>query len=125
MSARDDLLPLITERAVVHGRVILSSGREADKFATLGIPVLPSRRVAAPRIGGCLGWLECRVIPEAPNQSAYDLFIGQVVDAQADPAVFADGRWLEPPPARRSLHYIAGGSFFVTGEMITAGGDTP
>ncbi len=101
------------------------SGRDGDKFDALAIPALPSRRVAAPRVGGCLGWLECRVIPEARNESAYDLFIGQVIDAQADPAVFADGRWQAAAADRRSLHYIAGGQFFVTGEMIDAGENTP
>jgi hypothetical protein len=30
VTARDELLPLIKELAVVHGRVVLSSGQEAD-----------------------------------------------------------------------------------------------
>ena len=35
MSARDELLTQITDKAVVHGRVVLSSGREADWYVDL------------------------------------------------------------------------------------------
>lgn len=35
----------------------------------------------------------CRVIPEPHIQQAYDLFLGEVLAAWADPAVFNDGRW--------------------------------
>jgi orotate phosphoribosyltransferase len=35
MTARDELLPLIKELAVVPGRVVLSSGREADYYIDL------------------------------------------------------------------------------------------
>ena len=92
------------------------SGRDGDKFAELGLPALPAGVVAAPLVGGCLAWLACRVIPEAHNQQAYDLFLGEVVAAWADPAAFSDGRWHFPDAGRRSLHYQAGGHFFATGE---------
>ena len=42
---------------------------------------------------GCVGGLECCVIPEPHNQQTYDLFIGEVVAAWADSRVFSDGRW--------------------------------
>lgn len=99
------------------------SGRDGDKFARHGITALPATRIGAPLIAGCLGWLECRVIPEARNESAYDLFIGEVVAARAATDAFADGHWLPAAPARRSLHYIAGGQFFATGELIDASKD--
>ncbi|HEY2793749.1 MAG TPA: orotate phosphoribosyltransferase, partial [Micromonosporaceae bacterium] len=35
MSSRDDLRKLIVDLAVVHGRVVLSSGREADYYVDL------------------------------------------------------------------------------------------
>jgi orotate phosphoribosyltransferase len=49
VSARDDLLPQITDKAVVHGRVTLSSGREADYYVDLRRVTLDS--VAAPLVG--------------------------------------------------------------------------
>ncbi|HEY3605655.1 MAG TPA: orotate phosphoribosyltransferase [Sporichthyaceae bacterium] len=49
MSARDELLKLISERAVVHGKVILSSGREADYYVDLRRVTLDGQ--AAPLVG--------------------------------------------------------------------------
>ena len=49
MSARDELLPQITGKAVVHGRVTLSSGREADYYVDLRRVTLDA--VAAPLVG--------------------------------------------------------------------------
>lgn len=92
------------------------SGRDGDKFAALGIDTLPASRVDAPLPAGCIAWLECRVIPEPHIQQTYDLFLGEILAAWADPTVFSGGRWHFDAPATRSLHYVAGGHFFATGE---------
>lgn len=94
------------------------SGRESNKFEALGLATFSGAKVAAPLIEGCLGWLECRVIPEPNNQQQYDLFIAEVVAAWADPVVFSNGHWHFRDGAPRSLHYIAGGAFFQTGEAF-------
>src|SRR5439155_26951699 len=52
MTDRDDLCKLITELAVVHGRVILSSGREADYYIDLRRVTL--HHAAAPLVGRVL-----------------------------------------------------------------------
>jgi len=49
VSARDELLPQITAKAVVRGRVTLSSGREADYYVDLRRVTLDA--VAAPLVG--------------------------------------------------------------------------
>jgi orotate phosphoribosyltransferase len=49
VSARDELLKLISERAVVHGKVVLSSGREADYYVDLRRVTLDGQ--AAPLVG--------------------------------------------------------------------------
>ena len=49
MSAREDLLAQITDKAVVHGKVILSSGREADWYVDLRRITLDG--AAAPLVG--------------------------------------------------------------------------
>lgn len=92
-----------------------TSGRDTDKFKTHDIATFTAEKTGAPLIAGCLGWLECRVIPEPHVQTAYDLFLGEVVSAWADPAVFSDGHWYSDQGGRRSIHYIAGGNFFETG----------
>jgi flavin reductase (DIM6/NTAB) family NADH-FMN oxidoreductase RutF len=80
---------------------------------------MAAEKVAAPLLEGCVGWLECRVIPEPHNQQTYDLFIAEVVAAWADPLDFSEGRWHFAAGRERSIHYIAGGAFFETGEAFT------
>ena len=95
-------------------------GREVDKFADPGARAAAAGVVGAPLIEGCLAWLECRVIPEPRNEQVYDLFLGEVVAAWADPAVFSGNRWHFPDADRRSIHYVAGRRFFATGEEFDA-----
>jgi flavin reductase (DIM6/NTAB) family NADH-FMN oxidoreductase RutF len=94
------------------------SGRKIDKFLKVGAHGTAASVVGAPLIDDCLAWLECRVIAEPHIQQAYDLFLGEVVAAWADPAAFSDGRWHFPDAQRRSIHYLAGGSFFATGDAF-------
>lgn len=101
-----------------------ASGREMqpDKFEQMGLATAPASRVQAPLLEGCVGWLECRLLPEPHNQQRYDLFIGEVVAAWADERVFADGHWRfddSTDPVLRTLHYVAGGHFFATGESFS------
>lgn len=98
-------------------------GREVpsgDKFAHYGLATRPASRIEAPLLEGCAGWLECRVVAEPHNQQAYDLFIGEVVAAWADDRVFRNGHWEfdTAPDHLRTLHYVAGGQFYATGQSI-------
>ncbi|HWP18240.1 MAG TPA: flavin reductase family protein [Burkholderiaceae bacterium] len=98
-----------------------ATGREVDKFERLGLRSTDGRRVDAPLIEGCVGWMECRLVPEPHVQQAYDLFIAEVVAAWADERAFGQGRWHEElPDALRTLHYVAGGRFFAIGEGLDA-----
>ncbi|OHC70274.1 MAG: flavin reductase [Rhodocyclales bacterium RIFCSPLOWO2_02_FULL_63_24] len=106
------------QQAAMALAVGTQSGREVDKFSIVGVGGTAATAVGAPLIAGCLAWLECRVIPEPHNQQNYDLFLGEVVAAWADPAVFSNGRWHFPDQQRHSIHYQAGGSFFATGEAF-------
>lgn len=78
---------------------------------------------AVPLVRGCVGWLACTVIPEPHNQSQYDLFIGEVTAAYADSRVFSAGRWCFDGRSDdlRTLHYVSGGQFLVTGESLLIG----
>ena len=113
------------QQAALALAVGTQSGREVDKFGKEVGPSTGSGQAAdgtaasavgAPLIEGCLAWLECRVIPELHIQKTYDLFLGEVIAAWADPEAFSDGRWHFPDQQRRSIHYQAGGSFFATGD---------
>ena len=71
MSDRDDLLQLIKDLAVVHGKVILSSGREADYYIDLRRITL--HRTAAPLVG--------RVMRELTSDWVYDAAGGLTLGA--------------------------------------------
>ena len=115
----------IPSRALARLTVAVGSetGREVDKFAAHGIRTFAGTMVDAPLVEGCLGWLECRLIPEPHIQDAYDLFLGEVVAAWADPAVFDGAHWRMEEGGKRSIHYVAGGHFFEIGEAFDAGAD--
>ena len=102
-----------------------SSGRDlqdTDKFIEYGLETFPAKEIVASLLKGCVAWLECKIIPEPHNQNAYDLFIAEVVAAYADERVFSGGRWhFDGYDHLRTIHHVAGGSFFVTGEVHQAG----
>ena len=106
-------------------KVGTNSGRnleDTDKFAEYGLETFPAKEITAPLLKGCVAWLECKVIPEPHTQNTYDLFIAEVVAAYADERVFSDGRWhFEGYDDLRTIHHVAGGSFFATGEVHQAG----
>ena len=104
-----------------------SSGRELvetsgrDKFAAYGLETFAGTATGAPLLEGCAAWLECRLLPEPHIQDRYDLFLGEVIAAQADARVFANGPWnFDGHDELRTLHHVAGGHFIVDGEAVDA-----
>jgi len=77
MSARESLLQEIKSKAVVHGKVILSSGKEADYYVDLRRVTLDA--VAAPLVG--------EVMLDATSQFEYDAVGGLTLGA--DPVATA------------------------------------
>lgn len=97
-----------------------ASGREVDKFAHARLEAFAAARIGAPLVAGCVAWLECRVLPRPDNEQRHDLFLAEVVAAQADDRVFRDGRWRfdEAADDLRTLHYFGGGVFAATGACV-------
>ena len=73
-----------------------------------------------PLVEGAAAWLVCRLRSNPAVQEAHDLFLGDVVAAWADDRVFRDGHWHfeDAPDALRTIHYIAGGQFYVIGDSV-------
>jgi flavin reductase (DIM6/NTAB) family NADH-FMN oxidoreductase RutF len=94
--------------------------RGTDKFAALGLASFAGRCGDAPLVAGCVAWLECRVIAWPDVQAVHDLFLGEVLAAQADVRVFSDGRWRfdGAPPALRTLHHLGAGRFVLPGDGV-------
>lgn len=98
------------------------SGRDIDKFSRFDVKTFPASKIAAPFIEDCIGWLECKVIKQGAE--SMDLIVGEVIAAYADAEQFLNGRWnFSEDPQKRSIHYMAGGEFYMTGEMFKTSSD--
>lgn len=113
-------LPNVAQAALTVGVGSDSARDDPGKLRKHGVELFRAPNVPAPLVAGCSAWLACRLIPETHNQQTYDLFIGEVVGAWADERVFRGGRWHfeDAPQQLRTLHYVAGGQFYVTGESL-------
>ena len=95
-----DLAPIVV-------KVGNTSGRNIDKFATLGLTAAPSTRIAAPLVEECFANLECKVT-DTRSVNKYNLFILDVLRAWTDPA----------KRERKTIHHCGYGRFVVDGATI-------
>ena len=58
-------------------------GAELNKFELTRLPTFRARRVSAPLLEGCVGWIECGV-HDAYTVGDHTLYVGKVVAAQAE-----------------------------------------
>lgn len=101
------------------GKALLEEG--LDKFIAYGIAMFDGAFTQAPLIEGCVAWLECRLYPEPHIQQTYDLFLGEILHAQADTRVFSNGRWhFDGHDHLRTIHHVAGGHFIADGQAFDA-----
>ncbi len=99
----------------------IDNTKHPDKFAAYGLNTFMGSDPDLPLVEGCVGWLECTLVAEPRNQELYDLFIGEVTAAWADPHVFANGHWTynaNTPVELQTLHYVAGGTFLAVSEAF-------
>lgn len=113
-------IPVASQAALVYQLGTHSMFSEPEKLEKSGVSLFTLPEINVPLVSGCAAWLYCELIPEEYNQQTYDLFIGEIKAAWADSRVFRDGHWhFENLPADwRSLHYIAGGHFYTTGDVL-------
>jgi flavin reductase (DIM6/NTAB) family NADH-FMN oxidoreductase RutF len=84
-----------------------SSGRDIDKFETIGLTPVAASRVRAPLIAECWVNLECKVV-DTREVNRYCLFILEVVKAWIDPA----------RKSPHTVHHKGKGTFMVSGKTI-------
>lgn len=94
-----------------------NAGLELDKFSAFELETFPAEKIDVPMLAGCITWMECKVIPD--DSQRHDLIIGEVVAAYADSRVYSNNRWhFGDDPDLRTCHYVAGGTFFATGDAF-------
>jgi len=84
-----------------------NSGRDVDKFETIGLTPAAASCVRAPLIAECYANLESRVV-DTREVNRYGLFILEVLKAWIDPA--------KKHP--RTIHHMGRGAFMVAGKTI-------
>jgi flavin reductase (DIM6/NTAB) family NADH-FMN oxidoreductase RutF len=83
------------------------SGRDVEKFESIGLTPKKAEMVAAPLVQECAVNIECRVV-DTRMVRKYNLFILEAVKA-----------WSDPKQAKaRMLHHQGYGSFVVDGDTI-------
>ena len=91
------------------------SGRECDKFETIGLTPLPAREVAPPLIAECPVNLECRVLSEQ-EVGDHQLILGQVLVQHVDEdKLREDGR---PDPDKLDMLIFAENTYFGAGRVL-------
>jgi len=80
------------------------SGRELDKLELTKLPTFRARRVDAPLLEGCVGYIECGV-EDALTIGDHTLFVAKVVAAQVEKEAF-DETWLLRDDDLKPLHYL-------------------
>jgi len=110
----------IPTRELLHHVQYLGSvgGAELNKLELTRLPTFRARRVEAPLLEGCVGWIECGV-EDAYRMGDHTLFVGKVVAAQAEKDAF-DETWLLTDPEERPLHYLGLNYYAVLGERLEA-----
>lgn len=94
------------------------SGREFDKFELTKLSTFKARRVEAPLIEGCLGYIECG-LEDAYTIGDHTLFIGMVVAAQAEKEAF-EQVWLLADDDHKPLHHLGANHYAILGERLEA-----
>ena len=107
-------------RSLIHHVQYLGSvsGQELDKFELTKLPTFKARKVGAPLIEGCIGYIECGV-EDAVRIGDHTLFVGRVVAASADDEAF-DETWLLADDDYKPLHYLGLSRYAILGETLEA-----
>ncbi len=84
-----------------------TSGRDVDKFASIGLTPVPAAHVAAPLIAECFANLECKVT-DTTLVDRFGLFVLEVVKAWHDPK----------QKGAKTLHHQGYGAFAIDGDII-------
>jgi len=111
----------IPTRQLLHHVQYLGSvsGSELSKLELTRLPTFRARRIDAPLLEGCVGWIECGV-HDAYRVGDHTLFVGKVVAAQAEKDAFDNGLWLLADPDERPLHYLGVNAYAILGDRMEA-----
>ena len=94
------------------------SGVQLNKFELARLPTFRARRIEAPLLEGCIGWIECGV-HDALTIGDHTLFVGKVVAAQVEGDAF-DDTWLLANEDEKPLQYLGVNYYALPHERLEA-----
>jgi flavin reductase (DIM6/NTAB) family NADH-FMN oxidoreductase RutF len=94
------------------------SGKELDKLELTKLATFKARKVQAPLIEGCVGYIECG-LEDALRIGDHTLFVGRVVAASVDDEAFQE-TWLLADDDYKPLHYLGLNRYAILGQMMEA-----
>jgi flavin reductase (DIM6/NTAB) family NADH-FMN oxidoreductase RutF len=111
----------IPTRELLHHVQYLGSvaGAELNKLELTRLPTFRARKVDAPLLEGCVGWIECGV-HDAYAIGDHTLFVGKVVAVSAEKDAFDDGTWTLADPDLKPLHYLGVNRYGVLEALLEA-----
>jgi len=71
-----------------------TSGKDTDKFLKAKLKTAPAKKVKAPIISNCIGYIECKVWKTVDALECY-AFFGKILSAYVDNRYFKKGLWTE------------------------------
>jgi len=94
------------------------SGREIQKIEAAKIPTLRARKVDAPLLEGCVGYIECG-LEDSLRLGDHTLFVGRVVAVSVEKEAFEE-MWLLEDDDDKPLHYLGLDYYAILGERVQA-----
>lgn len=86
------------------------SGADVDKIRMTGLTTELSRTVKSPALQAAMGVLECVLVEDRYLLETYDIVLGEVKHAEAEPEAF-DEHWLFSNRNFRTIHHLGGMTF--------------
>lgn len=97
----------------------IASGAAEDKFAAAGLTAVRAASVDAPGVGEFPLVLECRLL-SVLDLGVHTLFVGEVLEVQADEAVLGAGGLPDIALLRPLLYAPGQGAYFAVGPRVAA-----
>ena len=90
------------------------SGRKENKFKKAKLTPVTGKKVKAPLIKECIGYLECRVV-DAVTYDGVVVFVGSVLACGARKELY-DGYWITEKA--KTVHHLGSSFFALTGKRF-------
>jgi hypothetical protein len=94
------------------------TGREIQKIEASRIPTFNARKVDAPLLEGCVGYIECG-LHDALRLGDHTLFVGRVVAVTVEKEAFGD-TWVLEDDDDKPLHYLGADYYSILDDRLQA-----